>query len=597
MSTQTSRSTSYQVLEPKIKWTSFPAYYSDTRKTFWDKSHQIQNSKDPNDIVIKNAVAPFIVPLSDEKKQKAIEQGKPFDEAIIIPPGLSGMSNKAFIDARKSKKVESNIIENFYEISQLPESWKNYTNDPSSSDKRLLLSTRPMNQQSCGSCYAFAVANAINDVFIFAPETQLNFNPNISPMVILSCVAIGDNSQCNGGVPISTLQYISENGILSSHCINYYETLNQKAYIPNPDSQMVVDDFGNITYVTKKGSSVSTDDLTKLSNLTQNTQDGSWTSYSPIFNNSTYYIPTCQCFTGDLKDKNNHYQYFIEQPELLYVDYTRDKASIDNTILSIKQYLFTYGTAVTAMFLRKNFIEDGSDFKDTKGIYIETEVYKKTVYDQTTGKTRLEPIVNPYASCGGHAICLVGWGVEKDVTVITSFGQTVLPSVPYWICRNSWGQTWGDNGYFKIAMYQKFGTLEINPTTAIEKLHTFQPPPDERGVPQNKIHELGGIIVFKPKKTFAKYEGQYQQGNKNNLFYKKELSPITNPSQLISYKIPPPPSIGRNAVQTVQIVNEDPLQPVRSYITKRNIMIVVGVIVGLILLSYLGGIASSKNRE
>ena len=315
--------------------------------------------------------------------------------------------------------------------------------------------------------------------------------------------------------------------------------------------------------------------------------DGSVTSFSPIFNNSTFNIPACQCFTADLKgEKDNHYQYFIEQPDLMYVDYTLDSSTIDNTIYSIKQYLFTYGTGVVSFFLRKNFIEDGTDFKDTKGIYVETEPYQKTVYDET-GKTSFKPISNPFASCGGHAVCLVGWGVEKDVTVTISSGKMVV-DLPYWVCRNSWGQTWGDNGYFKIAMYQKIGSFEINPTTALEKLHTFQPPPDDKGTPQNKIEDLGGIIVFKPKKTFAKYEGQYQLGNKNNSFYKNELSPVTNPSQLISYKIPPPPTFDRNSTQTVsENVSKDPLEPIRPYLTKKNLIIFISIIVVLLLINFI----------
>jgi cathepsin B len=37
---------------------------------------------------------------------------------------------------------------------------------------------------------------------------------------------------------------------------------------------------------------------------------------------------------------------------------------------------------------------------------------------------------------GGHAVKVVGWGIEKNV--------------PYWLVANSWNVTWGQQGYFKI---------------------------------------------------------------------------------------------------------------------------------------------------
>ncbi|KAJ7955989.1 Cysteine Protease [Quillaja saponaria] len=56
--------------------------------------------------------------------------------------------------------------------------------------------------------------------------------------------------------------------------------------------------------------------------------------------------------------------------------------------------------------------------------------YKKGVYTSNTcGNTPFD--VN-------HAVLAVGYGVEDGV--------------PYWILKNSWGDNWGDNGYFKMEL-------------------------------------------------------------------------------------------------------------------------------------------------
>jgi len=58
-------------------------------------------------------------------------------------------------------------------------------------------------------------------------------------------------------------------------------------------------------------------------------------------------------------------------------------------------------------------------------VYEDFEAYSSGVYQHKTGK-----------SLGGHAIKLVGWGVENGT--------------PYWTCSNSWNPTWGMGGTFRI---------------------------------------------------------------------------------------------------------------------------------------------------
>jgi len=59
-------------------------------------------------------------------------------------------------------------------------------------------------------------------------------------------------------------------------------------------------------------------------------------------------------------------------------------------------------------------------------VYEDFLTYKSGVYSHTTGQ-----------ALGGHAVRMVGWGTENGVA--------------YWKIANSWNDSWGDNGYFKIA--------------------------------------------------------------------------------------------------------------------------------------------------
>lgn len=105
----------------------------------------------------------------------------------------------------------------------------------------------------------------------------------------------------------------------------------------------------------------------------------------------------------------------VKQCEAGYnVTYPKDKhfASKAYTILNneqqIMQELFTNGPVEADFTVYADFLQ-----------------YKSGVYQRHSDQV-----------LGGHAIRILGWGVEK--------------SVKYWLCANSWNTDWGDSGYFKI---------------------------------------------------------------------------------------------------------------------------------------------------
>jgi len=62
-------------------------------------------------------------------------------------------------------------------------------------------------------------------------------------------------------------------------------------------------------------------------------------------------------------------------------------------------------------------------------VYEDFMNYESGVYVHTSGALE-----------GGHAVKILGWGVENGLN--------------YWLCANSWGESWGIDGFFKIAWGQ-----------------------------------------------------------------------------------------------------------------------------------------------
>lgn len=77
-------------------------------------------------------------------------------------------------------------------------------------------------------------------------------------------------------------------------------------------------------------------------------------------------------------------------------------------------------------------------------IYSDFVVYQGGVYRHVYGSL-----------LGGHAMKLVGWGVEP------------LSALPYWLIANSWGPSWGLQGYVKVLMGSNECGIESGVTGAV----------------------------------------------------------------------------------------------------------------------------------
>lgn len=91
------------------------------------------------------------------------------------------------------------IVANTFDSSKYPDSldWR-----------KLGFITRPMNQRSCGSCYAFSIAHSI-EAQLFK---KLGRVVELSPQQIVDCSVESGNHGCAGGSLRTTLRYLQQCG-------------------------------------------------------------------------------------------------------------------------------------------------------------------------------------------------------------------------------------------------------------------------------------------------------------------------------------------------------------------------------------------------
>lgn len=116
------------------------------------------------------------------------------------------------------------------------------------------------------------------------------------------------------------------------------------------------------------------------------------------------------------------------------VPYTKDKA-FGSTVYTVKtdeaqiqQEIMTNGPVQTAFTVYEDFLS-----------------YTSGIYEHKTG-----------ASVGGHAVKIIGWGVENDV--------------PYWLIANSWNTDWAENGLFRIVRGKNHCGIEESVVAGAPKL-------------------------------------------------------------------------------------------------------------------------------
>ena len=284
---------------------------------------------------------------------------------------------------------------------------------PSDHDDRSSLSKKlrigpVMAQQSCGSCWAFAVCSAMSDCLVVGEA--VNWMPLISPTFCLACYP---QDRCGGGQPALLALDIERNGVADQTCIDYSWCDGNKGCSVRDSSTHF-----------KANSRV-------LSNM----------------------IPSCGCVF-----KNNKYLYYLDKGSDTFS--ITPSMPVEKFRRLVKYHILDFGPVVGGFLVLTNFI-NGQFTQTNQGVYFDRADYGNIGKDGVIHFS--DSVKSSVNSAGLHAVSIVGWGIAKSV----QYDNNKVGDVPFWYCRNSWGERWGDKGFFKIAMYPYNQTSQFDKIVSV----------------------------------------------------------------------------------------------------------------------------------
>jgi len=227
-----------------------------------------------------------------------------------------------------------------------------------------------------------------------------------------------------------------------------------------------------------------------------------WTVSKSVNYLETYGVPGESCFpyTPRQTDCSETCSDW-ESKAIKIVDGAKIRA-FPPTIGDIQKALIEHGPLVTTFTVYNDFFN-----------------YRSGVYWQTSDVV-----------AGGHAVAIVGYDNDNE----------------YWICKNSWGRSWGENGFFRIG-YGECGSGSMFNTYYLTGVYggiceLYLPNPLEKPYPVDAAVNVNLDVTLTweggdPNPEDSVYYDLYFGEEEDNLLLLTTLGPFSHSQKAISYNL------------------------------------------------------------